>query len=166
MAHVALSNSKLDLFSLRKTSKTLATIFNLFEIFIIDFSMGALCSESTLTSWVPPSRALIPSFLSRSPLALIVPTNDPLLSRSLSSQVERVIHTIPCIKHHKNCESCLTQKVKFRCQICRSCLACPGCPVFPVCPDDHGEHDNNENHNHDSHDQFCTFTFWQQRAII
>ena len=54
MPHVELSNSKLDLFSLRKTSKTLAAVFNLFEIFIIDFSMGALCSESTLTSWVLP----------------------------------------------------------------------------------------------------------------
>ena len=102
MSHVKLSNSNLDLFSLRRTSKTLAAVFNLFEIFIIDFSVGALCSESTLTSWVPPSRALIASFLSRSPLTLIVPTNNPLLSRSLSSQVERVIHTIPCIKHHKN----------------------------------------------------------------
>ena len=88
MSHVKLSNSNLDLFSLRRTSKTLAAVFNLFEIFIINFNMGALCSESTLTSWVPPSRALIASFLSRSPLTPIVPTNDQLLSRSLSSQVE------------------------------------------------------------------------------
>ena len=41
-------------FSLRKTSKTLTAVFNMFEIFMIDFIMGALRSESTLISWVPP----------------------------------------------------------------------------------------------------------------
>ena len=51
MAPVALSNSKLDLFSLRKTSKTLAGVFNLFEIFIIDFSMGALCLKTIMTDF-------------------------------------------------------------------------------------------------------------------
>ena len=46
---------------------------------------------------------------------------------------------------------------------------CPICTGFPACPDDHDdhdEHDYNDNHNHDNHDdQFCTFTFWQQRAL-
>ena len=46
---------------------------------------------------------------------------------------------------------------------------CPVCPGFPICHDDHdnhNEHDYNDNHNHDNHDdQFCTFTFWQQRAL-
>ena len=45
----------------------------------------------------------------------------------------------------------------------------PVCPGYPVCPDDcddHDEHDCNDKHNHDNYDgQFCTFTFWQQRAI-
>ena len=53
--------------------------------------------------------------------------------------------------------------------VCPVCPVCPSCPVFPVCPDDHDdqdEHDYNDNHNHENHDdQFCTFTFWQQRAL-
>jgi len=100
----------------------------------------------------------------------IVPTNDQLLSRSLSSQVEREIHSIPCIKHCKNCESCplqVTWKVKFKCQICLSCLSrlswlsCFSClSWWPLWPRRAWYH-NHENHDH----QFCTFTFWQQRAF-
>ena len=116
-------------------------------------------------------RALITSLLSRSPLTLIVPTNDQLLSRSLSSQVERVIHSIPCIKHCNNCESCplqVTRKVKFKCQICLSCLSLLSClscfsclSWWPWWPRRAWYH-NHENHD----DQFCTFTFWQQRHQI
>ena len=113
-------------------------------------------------------RALIASFLSRSSLTSIVPTNDQLLSHSLSSQVERVIHTIPCIKHRKNCKSCSTQvtwRVKLNVRsVCHVCPIRPDCPVFPVCPDDHDDHDEfDHNDNHDN--QFCTFTFWQQTAL-
>ena len=69
-------------------------------------------------------RALFASFLSRYTLTSIVPTNDQFMSCPLSSQVERVIHTIPCIKQSKICKRCPTQvtwKVKFKCQFCLSC---------------------------------------------
>ena len=72
-------------------------------------------------------RALFASFLSRYTLTSIVPTNDQFMSCPLSSQVERVIHTIPCIKQSKICKRCPTQvtwKVKFKCQFCLSCLPC------------------------------------------
>ena len=74
-------------------------------------------------------RALFASFLSRYTLTSIVPTNY-LLSCSLSSQVQRVIHTMPCIKHHKICERCppqVTWKVKFKCQICLSWISWFSC---------------------------------------
>ena len=75
-------------------------------------------------------RALFASFLSRYTLTSIVPTNDQFMSCPLSSQVERVIHTIPCIKQSKICKRCPTQvtwKVKFKCQICLSCLSWFSC---------------------------------------
>ena len=38
-------------FSLRKTPKTLVAVFNLFEIFIIDFSIAALCLKTIMTNF-------------------------------------------------------------------------------------------------------------------
>ena len=75
----------------------------------------------------------------------------------LGSKVKAALHKLP-EKSSLNVRS-----------VCPVCPFCPGCPGFPVCPDDHDdhdEHDYNDNHNHDNHDdQFCTFTFWQQRAL-
>ena len=138
--------------------------------------MGAPCSESTLTSWVVfLCRALIASFLSRSTLTSIVPTNGQFLSCSFSSQVEQVIHTKPFTNITRIAKAALhmlpgksSLNVRSVCPV-PVCPVCPVCPGFPVCPDDHDdhdEHDYNDNHNHDNHDdQFCTFTFWQQRAL-
>ena len=52
-------------------------------------------------------------------------------------------------KHRKNCKSCPTQliwKVKFKCRICLSCQSRQISTLQPW-------------------RQFCTFTFWQQRAL-
>ena len=134
--------------------------------------IGAPCSESTLTSWVVfLCRALIASFLSRSTLTSIEPTNGQFLICSFSSQVEQVIHTKPCtnITIAKAALHMLPGKSSLNVRSVCPVPVCPVCPGFPICPDDHDdhdEHDYNDNHNHDNHDnQFCTFTFWQQRAL-
>ena len=126
--------------------------------------MGAPCSESTRTSWVVfLCRALIASFLSRSTLTSIVPTNSQFLSCSFSSQVEQVIHTKPFTNITRIAKAALHMLPG------KSSLNVRSVYPVPVCPDDHDDHDKHDcydKHNHDNYDgQFSTFTFWQQRAI-
>ena len=107
--------------------------------------MGAPCSESTRTSWVVfLCRALIASFLSRSTLTSIVPTNGQFLSCSFSSQVEQVIITKPCTNITRIAKAALhmlpgKSSLDVR-SVCPVCSVCPGCPGFPLCPVDHDYH--------------------------
>ena len=100
--------------------------------------MGAPCSESTRTSWVVfLCRALIASFLSRSTLTSIVPTNGQFLSCSFSSQVEQVIHTKPFTNITRIAKAALHMLPGKSSLNIRS--VCPVCPGFPICPDDHDD---------------------------
>ena len=113
-------------------------------------------------------RALIASFLSRSTLTwLCLQTINFWAALFLFLGWASNPYHIPCIKHRKNCENC---RHKFPGKSSLNVRSVhPVCPGYPVCPDDrddHDEHDCNDKHNHDNYGgQFCTFTFWQQRAI-